>query len=110
MLILASVGSSLVVVVTADPASGARATESVTEEAVPRFANLSEGQAWRVEQPPRQQPEQSGHLGGQHPPVAGCANVAGLRSTVGHAPFAVGDVIEPTTGSSYVEGSRGGPE
>lgn len=31
MLILASLGSSFVVVVTADPASGARATESVTE-------------------------------------------------------------------------------
>jgi hypothetical protein len=58
VLILASLGSSLVVVVTADPASGARATVSVTEEAVPRFANLSEGQACRVEQPPRQQPEQ----------------------------------------------------
>ena len=51
VLILASLGSLFVVVVTADPASGARATESVAE-AVPRFANLSEGQACRVEQPP----------------------------------------------------------
>ena len=51
MLILASLGSSFVVVVTADPANGARATESVTK-AVPRFANWSQGEAWRVEQPP----------------------------------------------------------
>ena len=109
MLILASVGSSLVVVVTADPASGARATESVTEEAVPRFANLSEGQAWRVEQPPRQQLS-SGHWVSSSRVAGVIDDVSGLRSTVGHAPFAVGDIIEPTTGSSDVEDSRGGPE
>ena len=51
VLILASLGSLFVVVVTADPASGARATESVTKE-VPRFANWSQDEAWRVEQPP----------------------------------------------------------
>ena len=61
MLILASLGSLFVVVVTADPASGARATESVTKE-VPRFANWSQGEAWRVEQPPRQQLSSGGHL------------------------------------------------
>ena len=47
-------------------------------------------------------------VGSSH--VAGVMrDVAGLGSTVGYAPFAVGDIIEPTTGWSDVEDSRGGP-
>ena len=41
MLLLPSV-SSLLVVVATDPASGARAMENVTEEAVPRFEDWSQ--------------------------------------------------------------------
>ena len=77
MLILSSVSSSLVDVVAPDPASGARATVSVTEEAVPRFATWSQGEAWRVEQPPRQQPEQWWPLGEQHRVAGVMRDVAG---------------------------------
>ena len=45
-------------------------------------------------------------VGSSH--VAGVMrDVAGLGSTVGHAPF---DIIEPTKGWSNVEGSRSGPD
>ena len=53
--------------------------------------------------------EQWWPFGEQHRVAGVMRDVAGLRSTVSHAPFAVGDIIEPTTGWSDVEDSRGGP-
>jgi hypothetical protein len=52
--------------------------------------------------------EQWWPFGEQHRVAGVMRDVAGLRSTVNHAPFAVGDIIELTKGSD-VQDSRNGP-
>ena len=101
------VASVAVALVAPRPANGARANGA---EVVPRFFASGSQVTGRASGAAANTSAEQWPLWVSSSHVAGVIrDVAGLRLAVGHAPFAAGDIIEPTTGWSDVEDSRGGP-